>query len=109
MDGCRRDRRRHARRRAVPLANRPRGQAGGVIRLSSENDERRRDKPSSLGFGLGLRPVYYQEILEKPRVRWFEVISENYMTPSGRPLVILKRIRADYGSVANFSWRLTGI
>ena len=68
-----------------------------------------RDKPSSLGFGLGLRPVYYQEILEKPRVRWFEVISENYMTPSGRPLVILKRIRADFGSVANFAWRLTGV
>ena len=55
------------------------------------------DKPSSLGFGLGLRPVYYQEILEKkPRVDWFEVISENYMTPGGRPLAILERIRADY-------------
>ena len=55
------------------------------------------DKPSSLGFGLGLRPVYYQEILEKkPRVDWFEVISENYMTPGGRPLAILERTRADY-------------
>lgn len=55
------------------------------------------DKPSPLGFGLGLRPAYYQDILEKnPRVDWFEVISENYMVPGGRPLAMLERIRADY-------------
>ena len=48
------------------------------------------DKPSPLGFGLGLRPLYYKSILdEKPRVDWFEVISENYMVPGGRPLAIL--------------------
>ncbi len=42
------------------------------------------ERPSPLGFGLGLRPVYYQDILEKnPRVDWFEVISENFMVPGG--------------------------
>ena len=38
------------------------------------------EKPPYLGFGLGLRPQHYQEILEgSPAVDWFEVISENYM------------------------------
>lgn len=50
-----------------------------------------------LGMGLGLRPAYYNEILaEKPAVDWFEIISENYMVPGGRPLVMLDKIRADY-------------
>jgi uncharacterized protein (UPF0276 family) len=54
-------------------------------------------KPAPLGFGLGLRPVYYREILEtKPPVDWFEVISENFMVEGGNPLSILERIRADY-------------
>jgi uncharacterized protein (UPF0276 family) len=54
-------------------------------------------KPAPLGFGLGLRPVYYQDILEtRPRVDWFEVISENFMVEGGRPLSTLERIRADY-------------
>jgi uncharacterized protein len=49
------------------------------------------------GFGLGLRPVYYPEILESPQpVDWFEIISENYMVPGGRPMAMLDRIRADY-------------
>ncbi len=54
-------------------------------------------KPSPLGFGLGLRPVYYREIFEsKPPVDWFEVISENYMVKGGPPLAALERIRTDY-------------
>ncbi|MGO9005342.1 MAG: DUF692 domain-containing protein [Beijerinckiaceae bacterium] len=54
-------------------------------------------KPLPLGFGLGLRPVYYPDILEaKPPVDWFEVISENFMVPGGKPLAMLERIRADY-------------
>jgi uncharacterized protein (UPF0276 family) len=49
------------------------------------------------GFGLGLRPVYYPDILAAPQpVDWFEIISENYMVPGGRPLATLDRIRADY-------------
>ena len=55
------------------------------------------ERPSSLGFGLDLRPQYYREILEgKPRVDWFEVISENFMVPGGQPLAILERIRNAY-------------
>ena len=53
-------------------------------------------KPT-LGFGLGLRPVYYADILDQaPRVDWFEIISENFMIPGGRPLAMLEKIRARY-------------
>ncbi len=54
-------------------------------------------KPAYLGFGLGLRPQHYAEILDgDPAVDWFEIISENYMVPGGRPLAMLERIRARY-------------
>jgi uncharacterized protein (UPF0276 family) len=57
----------------------------------------RADKPDYLGFGLGLRPQHYTDILDgDPDVDWFEVISENYMVPGGRPLQMLDRIRARY-------------
>jgi uncharacterized protein (UPF0276 family) len=50
-----------------------------------------------LGFGLGLRPVHYPAILESnPPVDWFEIISENYMVPGGRPLHFLDAIRERY-------------
>jgi uncharacterized protein len=55
------------------------------------------DKPPFLGFGLGLRPQHYAEILEgSPKVDWFEVISENYMVDGGQPLRMLDRIRERY-------------
>lgn len=48
-------------------------------------------------FGLGLRTVHYEEILAaKPKVDWFELLSENYMVPGGKPLHYLDRIRADF-------------
>ena len=54
-------------------------------------------KPPYLGFGLGLRPEHYDEILSgNPHVDWFEVISENYMIPGGKPLRILDQIRERY-------------
>ncbi len=54
-------------------------------------------KPAYLGFGLGLRPQHYTDILEgDPPIDWFEVISENYMVPGGQPLKMLDRIRARY-------------
>jgi uncharacterized protein (UPF0276 family) len=54
-------------------------------------------KPPYLGFGLGLRPQHYADILEgDPPIDWFEVISENYMVPGGQPLKMLDRIRARY-------------
>lgn len=55
------------------------------------------EKPPYLGFGLGLRPQHYQDILEgDPNVDWFEVISENYMVPGGQPMRMLDKIRARY-------------
>jgi hypothetical protein len=55
------------------------------------------ERDRARGFGLGLRAVYYPEILESPQpVDWFEILSENYMVPGGRPLAMLDRIRADY-------------
>ena len=54
-------------------------------------------KPPYLGFGLGLRPQHYNDILEgSPDVDWFEVISENYLVPGGQPLRMLDKIRARY-------------
>jgi len=54
-------------------------------------------KPAPLGYGLGLRPVYFDEIMStRPPVDWFEIISENYMVDGGRPLAMLDRVRADY-------------
>ena len=53
-----------------------------------------------LGFGLGLRPAHYETILnESPAVDWFEIISENYLVPGGRPLHYLDRIRERYPMV----------
>ncbi|MEO6147428.1 MAG: DUF692 domain-containing protein [Sulfuriferula sp.] len=50
-----------------------------------------------LGFGLGLRIPHYETILEsRPAVDWFEVLSENYMVPGGKPRHYLDRIRAHY-------------
>jgi uncharacterized protein (UPF0276 family) len=51
----------------------------------------------SPGFGLGLRTQHYADFLEAPqRVDWLELLSDNYMVPGGKPLVMLDRIRADY-------------
>lgn len=53
-----------------------------------------------LGFGLGLRTDHYQHIIEhQPPVDWFEILSENYMVPGGKPLANLDRIRQDYHMV----------
>lgn len=50
-----------------------------------------------LGFGVGLRSKHYPYILKNwPQVDWFEVISENYMIPGGRPLSILDQIAQRY-------------
>jgi uncharacterized protein (UPF0276 family) len=51
--------------------------------------------PRHLGHGIGLRPPHYPRILDgTARVDWFEVISENFMIPGGRPLRVLERARA---------------
>jgi uncharacterized protein (UPF0276 family) len=52
-----------------------------------------------LGFGVGLRPQHYGEVLERAKQRslpidWFEAISENYLVAGGRPLRVLGEVRA---------------
>ncbi len=50
-----------------------------------------------LGFGLGLRTKHYPYIFEhKPKVDWFEIISENFMDTDGRPKRNLARIKEHY-------------
>lgn len=50
-----------------------------------------------IGYGLGLRTPYYEEILtQKPEVDWFEIITENYLVPGGKPLYHLDKIRELY-------------
>ncbi len=52
---------------------------------------------SALGFGLGLRKEHYQRILDiQPAVDWFEILTENYLVPGGKPLHFLDRIREHY-------------
>lgn len=54
-------------------------------------------KRKYLGFGLGLRPKHYEFVIEnKPKIDWFEVISENFLIPGGNPLYYLTTIRQDY-------------
>jgi uncharacterized protein (UPF0276 family) len=53
-------------------------------------------QPSSfprLGYGIGLRTVHFQEILErKPGIDFYEAITENFLETGGRPLRVLDRI-----------------
>ena len=54
-------------------------------------------KPAPLGFGLGLRPEHYSDILDgNPPIDWFEFISENYMIPGGQPLRMLDAVAERY-------------
>lgn len=49
------------------------------------------------GCGIGLRREHFDVVLsERPDVPWFEVISENFMVPGGRPRYVLERVRCDY-------------
>jgi uncharacterized protein (UPF0276 family) len=60
--------------------------------MASERSER-----PFLGFGLGLRTDHYQTIVDRhPGVDWFEVMTENYLVPGGKPLHYLELIRRDY-------------
>ena len=47
-----------------------------------------------LGHGVGLRSPHFPLVIDgSARADWFEVISENYMIPGGRPLKILEKAR----------------
>ena len=57
-------------------------------------------KKPSLGFGLGLRTEHYETILtEKPNIDWFEILTENYLVPGGKPHFYLDKIRKNYPMV----------
>ncbi|HGI8166035.1 TPA: DUF692 domain-containing protein [Legionella pneumophila] len=57
-------------------------------------------KPLYLGFGLGLRTDHYEDVLgSNPPVNWFEIITENYLVPGGKPLYYLDKIRESYPMV----------
>lgn len=53
--------------------------------------------PVPLGFGLGLRSKHYDDILaSSPDVDWFEIITENYLVPGGKPHYYLDKICERY-------------
>ncbi|HPY41207.1 MAG TPA: DUF692 domain-containing protein [Thiolinea sp.] len=50
-----------------------------------------------LGFGLGLRKEHYSTVLETlPEVDWFEILTENYLVPGGKPLYFLDQVCERY-------------
>ncbi len=50
-----------------------------------------------LGFGLGLRTDYFQEVLDQqPAIDWFEIGSENFMVDGGKPRYYLDQIKERY-------------
>lgn len=52
------------------------------------------------GFGLGLRPQHYLDVLEsRPSLEWLEIVSENYLVAGGKPLYFLDQIREHYPMV----------
>ena len=74
------------------------------LRKLLEFPARPADAPD-LGVGIGLRTSHYAEVLERGRrgqgagdggdvgVDWFELLSENYMVPGGRPLRIVREMQ----------------
>ncbi len=51
----------------------------------------------NLGFGLGLRANHYDYILEnKPKIDWFEIITENYIDSHAGYIEFLQDIRKSY-------------
>ena len=49
------------------------------------------------GLGMGLRSVHYDHVLEhRPKVDFFEVISETFLDKGGRPKAILEEVASHY-------------
>lgn len=50
-----------------------------------------------LGHGIGLRTTHFPYLLENPPagIEWFEIISENFFEPGGRPWAVLNKVRAE--------------
>jgi uncharacterized protein len=61
---------------------------------------RTRHRIPDLGVGVGFRAPHYASVLaERPLMDFFEVISENFMIPGGRPLENLASLRDGYAVV----------
>ncbi|MGV6857750.1 MAG: MNIO family bufferin maturase [bacterium] len=53
-----------------------------------------------LGYGLGLRKDHYRDIIDNPpEIDWFEILTENYLVPGGKPLYYLDQIAERYPTV----------
>src|SRR5205085_12225543 len=53
--------------------------------------------PTTRGLALAVRANQNEGILaDRPPVDWFEVLTENYLVPGGKPLHYLTRIRERY-------------
>lgn len=51
----------------------------------------------NLGFGLGLRTVHFEHILtRRPKVDFFEIVTENFLDTEGRPMEVLDAVAARY-------------
>ena len=51
----------------------------------------------SLGFGLGLRPAHLPDILKlRPKLGWFEILSDNYLNQKGLAWETLQEVRRHY-------------
>jgi uncharacterized protein (UPF0276 family) len=58
---------------------------------------RTRHRIPDLGVGVGFRAPHYARVIEDhPAMDWFEVISENFMVPGGKPLENLGRLCDGY-------------
>lgn len=56
-----------------------------------------KELPTQAKFGLGLRSTHYEYIFaNKPKVDWFEIISENFMESGGSPKTNLAKIKELY-------------
>jgi len=50
-----------------------------------------------LGIGIGLRTVHFPHILsQRPKIDWFEILSENFLDTGGRPLYVLDQVAERY-------------
>lgn len=63
----------------------------------SNAPSRSRSPLPHLGYGVGLRSVHFQHVLDaRPKVDWFEIVSENFMDSGGRPLAVLDAVAERY-------------
>lgn len=63
---------------------------------------REKHRIPDLGVGVGYRPKHQEDVLHgggSPDVRWYEIVSENYMVPGGRHLASLERLQAQWAVI----------